>query len=608
MKKKLSPKQWIGAVALLLLFILLTLFIYGCFHEDARFEKFVNKFFVSELSSNPLTLHYTLMDASKYGIDESALQLPVYHEGELTEDLSNIDEMLSSLKKFRPERMSSSNQYIYVLLVTYLTTAKECSSYLYFDEPLSPSSGIQSELPILLAEYRILSIEDIDNYFSILSQIPEYLGGIIVYEQEKAAQGLFMSDAAVDKVIEQCMMIMDTQTLKSGEHFLELTFNERLEKLTAENLIDAGEAALMQSENKRLLTTVVAPAYDKLADELTLLKGSGGEPKGLANYRDGKEYYQAYLRLTTGSYRSIDEIKDLLTKDFEQNYTRLLRLIKEEPALSDSSIYEEAPFPALTTETMLSELRSMMSEDYPIIPFSGDETTSCTIKYVDESLAPYTAPAFYMSPPIDNSNDNTIYINPLDTTDGLTLFTTLAHEGYPGHLYQTVYSQQHTKGKKAAQLRSLLYYGGYVEGWAMYTELNSFDYAIRLTKETQPGAEYIYTADKLNRQIQLCLYSLLDVIIHYEGASYERVCGILKAMGFTNDEGMRAVYEYIVEEPCNYLKYYLGYLEIMELKKEAEELWGVSYTPKRFHAFILNNGPADYRTLERLVKTVNVEN
>lgn len=604
MKKKLSPKQWIGAVALLLLFILLTLFIYGCFHEDARFEKFVNKFFVAELSSNPVTLHYTLMNASKYGIDEGTLTLPVYHAGELTEDLDNIDKILSSLQKFHPERMSPTNQYIYVLLVTYLSAAKECSSYLYFDEPLSPSSGIQSELPILLAEYRISSIEDIDNYFSILSQIPEYLEGIMLYEQEKAEHGLFMSDAAVDKVIEQCMMLMNPQELKSGEHFLEITFNERLEKLTAQNLIDAGEEAFRQSENKRLLTTVVAPAYDKLADGLTLLKGNGCKAQGLANYKDGQKYYQAYLRLTTGSYRSINEIKDMLAKDFEQNYTKLLTLIKEYPALSDSSIYNEDTFPALTTETMLSELRSMMNEEYPAIPFFGDETTSCTIKYVDDSLAPYTAPAFYMTPPIDNSGDNTIYINPLDTTDGLTLFTTLAHEGYPGHMYQTIYSQQHMKGKKAAQLRNLLYYGGYVEGWAMYTELNSYDYAIRLTKDTQPETEYIYTADKLNRQIQLCLYSLLDVIIHYEGASYERVCEILKAMGFTDEKGMRAVYEYIVEEPCNYLKYYLGYLEIMELKEAAKKLWGASYTPKRFHAFILNNGPADYRTLERLVKVV----
>ena len=600
-KKKLSFKQWLGAVALLLLFIFITLLIYGYFHEDARFEKFINRFFVTEISSNPIALHYTLKDTSKYGIDESELSLPVYHSGQLAEELSYIDKTLNSMKKFQPGRMSPDNQYTYALLATYLTALKECSSYFYFDEPLAPSSGMQSELPILLSEYRIYSKGDIDNYFSILSQIPEYFEGIILYEKEKAEQGLFMSNSTVDKVIEQCTMVMNPQELKSGEHFLESTFRERLQQLMEQNIIDKNEAAALLSENGRLLTTVVAPAYDRLADELTLLKGSGRDSQGLANFKDGRKYYQAYLRLITGSYRSVDEIKQMLALNFEQNCTELLALLKKYPALGDSTIYEENNFPTLAAETMLSELRDMMKEDYPEVSFNDDEKISCTIKYVNKSLSRYTAPAFYMIPPIDNASENIIYINTSETAEGLSLFTTLAHEGYPGHLYQTIYSNNHTKSNNLAKLRSVLYYGGYVEGWAMYTELNSYDYAIQLTRDTAPETEYIYTADKLNRLIQLCLYSLLDVIIHYEGASYERVCEILIAMGFTDDEGMRAVYEYIVEEPCNYLKYYLGYLEIMELKEKAKELWGPSFTPKRFHTFILNNGPADYRTLERLL-------
>lgn len=601
MKKKLSLKQWIGAIALLLIFILITLFLYSYFHEDARFEKFARKFFVSELCSNPINLHYTLMDASKYGIDESSLTLPVYHAGKLQENLGSINQTLDSLKKFHPERMSSANQYTFVLLATYLNAAKECSSYLYFEEPLSPSSGMQSELPILLAEYRISTVEDAKNYFKLLSQIPSYLDGLILYEQEKADHGLFMSDTSADKVIEQCSALMNPQEIKAGEHFLQTTFSDKLEKLVNENAIKEADADAWKSENSRLLTTVVAPAYDKLADELTLLKGRGANTQGLANYADGRKYYQAYLRYMTGSYRSIEEIKKMLSIDFEQNYAALISLLQEYPALADSLAREDGSFPALTPENMLSSLQSMITMDYPDIPFSSDESASCTIKYVDEALAPYTAPAFYMTPPIDNSRENIIYINTLETTDGLALFTTLAHEGYPGHLYQTIYSQCHMREKNAAAVRNVLYYGGYIEGWAMYAELNSYDYAIRLTKDKQPETEYIYRADKLNRQIQLCLYSLLDIIIHYEGASYERVREVLTAMGFTEEDGITAVYEYIVEEPCNYLKYYLGYLEIIELKKQAEKSWGNAYTLKRFHTFILNNGPADYRTLERLI-------
>ena len=87
MKKKLSPLQWAGAILLLFLFILLTLFLYGRFHEDARFEKFAEKFFLTELCSNPINLHYTLSDPAAWGIDESSLTLPVYHSGQASEEL-----------------------------------------------------------------------------------------------------------------------------------------------------------------------------------------------------------------------------------------------------------------------------------------------------------------------------------------------------------------------------------------------------------------------------------------------------------------------------------------------------------------------------------------
>lgn len=612
MKKKLSPKQLLGAVILLLFFILLTVFLYSKFNEDARFEKFTEELFKSELCSNPINLHYTLSDASKYGIDESSLSLPIYHAGEARENMDKATEVLTSLQKFHPEKLSSVNQYTYILLSSYLTASKESSSFLYYDEPLSPSSGIQSGLPLLLSEYRISSVADIENYLSILSQIPSYLEGIILYEQEKADHGLFMSDNSVDKVIEQCIMLMDPHQLESGSHFLETTFAERLDNLMTEGIINESEKQAWQSENNRLLTTIVAPAYDKLADELTLLKGCGTNSQGLSYYPDGKEYYQASLRLTTGSYRSIQEIKKMLASDFEKNYTALILLFQKQPDLTYLLADNDASFPDLSPEDMLSKLQSMIAEDYPAITYlpestsangssSAEQSVRCSVKYVDEYLAPYSAPAFYLTPPIDNASENIIYINPLDTADGLSLFTTLAHEGYPGHLYQTVYHQNYMQATNTCPLLSILQYGGYVEGWAMYVELNSYDYAIRLTRETHPETEARYLAEKLNRKIQLCLYSLLDIIIHYEGASYERVNTILSAIGFTEEENIRDIYEYIIEEPCNYPKYYLGYLEIEALNRNAKAIWGDSYTLYRFHTFLLNNGPADFRTLDRLL-------
>ena len=75
------------------------------------------------------------------------------------------------------------------------------------------------------------------------------------------------------------------------------------------------------------------------------------------------------------------------------------------------------------------------------------------------------------------------------------------------------------------------------------------------------------------------------------------------AVKSTTIRTLEAVYAYIAEEPCNSPKYYRGYLEIMELKKQAAALWGDNDSAflYRFHCFLLENGPADFGTLSALL-------
>ncbi len=615
MKRVLSIKQWAVTLILFAVFITATLLGYSHFHADAEFEAFAEKFFLQEMQGNPIHFHYSVDDPSKYHIDEAAIKMPVYHAGEAANDSYALSLISEQLDKYCRMNLSDSNRYLCELMRSYIDTVSRTAAHPYFSEPLSPSSGAPSELPILLAEYRFDTAKDVEMYLSILSQIPDYFGGLIIYEQEKADAGLFMSDSTASKVIRQCTSLMNPSLLENNTHFLETTFLSRLQPLVEQGLITKDEAVSYQYNNHRLLTTVVAPAYEYLADELTLLMGNGRDTCGLAHKDGGREYYEALLRLQTGSYRDIAGIKQLLYRDLTSNYDALRHLVENDATLRNQLSAEPSLLPEMSPEEMLSYLETSIRQDYPAIPTdNNDEPIHCAIKYVDDSLEPYTAPAFYMTPPLDNVLDNTIYINALDTADDLSLFTTLAHEGYPGHLYQTVYSQRFRNRSDITPLCSVLYYGGYIEGWAMYAELSSYDYAVELASKTHPEAAGYYLACRLDRQIQLCLYSLLDIAIHYDGASLEDVREIFASLGTANDETVKAVYEYIAEEPCNYPKYYLGYLEITELKKQAMEIWYNDQTPDacvpsdfpyRFHQFILENGPADFQTLSKQLQSVN---
>ncbi|MCM1266862.1 MAG: DUF885 domain-containing protein [Bacteroidales bacterium] len=610
MKRSLSLKQWSLFAALLTLATLLTLYLYGKTHQDARFYAFAQNFFLEEVQANPIHLHYTIDDPAAYGIDESALSLPVYQAGSAASEIYAISRAREELSRIDPNALQEKNRRLYELLDSYLTAAADVAAHPYFSEPLSPSSGVPSEIPILLAEYRMDDVADVENYLRILEQVPAYFDGLILYEQEKAAAGLFMSDTTADRMIAQCGALLDAETIEDGTHFLETTFTDRLKRLADQNLLSETEISAYEARHQRILTTSVIPAYGRLADALTLLKGQGEELGGLAERENGREYYLALLRLRTGSYRDIAEIKRLLAEDLKLNYETLVSILSRNPALQTMILQTPDFLPEMTPEEVLNDLREEIGTNYPAIPEENDSAPiHSTIKYVDESLAAYSAPAFYMTPPIDNICENLICLNPKDTGDDLSLYTTLAHEGYPGHLYQTVYSKRFQEQEGNLPLSSVLYYGGYVEGWAMYVELASYDRATALAVQEHPEAALYYQVCRLDRQFRLGLYSLLDVAIHYDGLSREEVGALCQGLGLSDGDALTALYTYIAEEPCNYLKYYLGYLEIIELKRQAAVLWSdtdrlsATYDNTdflyRFHSFLLQNGPADYRTLAR---------
>ncbi len=573
---------------LFLLFCLLT--------NDARqFKSLTKTLFISELSSDTLSLHYTLAYPEDYDLDGKAV-LPCYQPGK-EENAAYLESILERLSEISPRYLSSEDAYTYQLLTRYLTLQLSGSDFAYYGEPLSPSSGMVSGLPILLADYTFRSEKDVEDYLNILDQTDTYFEGLIQYETEKSAQGLFMPDSSAEKIIEQCGSIMDQTALSSGEHFLHTTFQERLVELENEGLITEDQKLHWISENDRLLTTVMKPSYEAVADAFTLLSGSGKNSMGLSHFPKGRAYYEYLFASTTGSSRSISEAKQMLYQDFQQNYAALLSLMGNYPELISMNEPFSSDFPFSTPEEMLVDLQSQMKTDFPAFPqFEDGFIPSCTVKSVSPAMEKYCSPAYYLTPPMDDMQKNTIYINHRNQPDALTLYTTLAHEGYPGHLYQTVYSQLALSQKAASPVRRILHYGGYVEGWALYVENLSYYYAQNIY-QNEPSKAAWCEACRLNRNIQLCLYSLLDIAIHYEGATPAQVQAILEKVGITNPASVTAIYQYIVEEPATYPKYYLGFLEFQELKKEAAMQWDDKFSLMRFHRFVLEAGPSDFTSL-----------
>lgn len=616
MKLKFSRKLRILTFSLIAtLSVVLCLYLYGT--KDARqFEQLSRDLLYTELSGNTINLHYTLAYPENYGLSADPILPSSFTDGDTR---AQVTEWQRRLSRIDPQKLDPQDRYAYLLFDRFLALTLEGADFTYYTDPLSPSSGMVSGLPVLLADYTFRTKKDVEDYLGILEQTRTYFDALIRYEQEKSSAGLFMSDTSADNVIEQCDSIMDPVLLSEGSHFLQQTFTERLNGLVSDEIITEKEKQQYIHKNDLLLTTVMAPAYERVGDAFLVLKGTGVNPYGLFYYPEGKEYYTYLLAQTTGSSRSIPEIQRFLEKDYQENFHALRDLVKDHPGLLKVSSEDFSLTSAGSSDTLyelsnaiLADLQKQMKPDFPKLTCISENKNgreekaeskpiACQLKMVSPSMEAYSSPAYYLTPPIDDLQHNTIYLNEPNITDDLTLYTTLAHEGYPGHLYQTVYSQSFLNQQNASSIRSLLHYGGFTEGWAVYVENLSYDYAAQLTKNEETAA-YI-EACRLNRNLHLCLYSYMDIAIHYDGATPEQIGRFLENLGLGRHANAKTIYEYLVEEPCNYLKYYLGYLEFLSLKQQAEELWGTDYNDYRFHKFVLETGPSDFRSLgEQLEK------
>ena len=587
---------------------------------DASYNKLCREIFRSELSGNTLTLHYTLQNPADYGIYEDEAHLPVYSADSRALSAAAVTDWSERLTSIDPEKLSEKNRYSYTLLTRYLALLQSLSAYSCYEEPLSPNSGMQQTLPVLFSEYRFTKRKDIDDYLSLLSQTDEYFHGLLTFEQEKADAGLFMSEGSADMLINGCESFLTEDSINNGSHFLVDSFVDRLMEFQKKypELLSEDAFETYYQENIRILKEDVMPAYQMLAEEMTQLSENavrskttddpgllaGSDESQISGNSDKnaqkQKYYALLVQKSTGSYRPLEEVREMLYVQFDTLRAELINLSKQgtDPRIADRHTHP------LSVEDVLAFLQQDMKEDFPpLLSGAPDQSksplkkqlpaVSCDIKYISKSLSASSAPAFYLTPPMDAFDKNVIYINPDSSLEGISLFTTLAHESFPGHLYQTVYARESGIADRKNPLRGILDYPGYCEGWALYVELISYDYA-----------ENYYTVNsdlqKTARSLELCLCALLDLHIHYYGFTLPQTQSLLAGFGIPADAA-KNLYTYIEQEPANYLKYYLSYLEILSLKQDAETLWREDYSDYRFHQFYLDAGPSDFSSLrERL--------
>lgn len=554
--------------------------------EQQEFEQYLDDYFKDVVTDDTLTYNYTIKDGADYGLEEPEVTLgdPGMTAEEIGQDKEEFEGWVKKLDAIDRSCLTEDQKLTYDVLDEYFEVSAGIFDNVYLYEPFSPMRGLQANIATNFTDYRFDDKGDVERYIELLGQIPDYFAEYLDFEQEKSEKGYFMSDAVCDKVISQCKdFVADKEN-----HFMETTFNDNIDAL---DFLTDEEKAEYKEANKQAVENSLLPAFENVADVLSGLKGTGTNDGGICNYDGGKEYYEYLLKNFAGTAKSPEEVIDMLDTGLQKLMVSLYQYYLGNQAAYEyfaanyDSIFAETD--QMTASEMVDKMMETASEHYPdagTINYKAEALDKNLETIMDDVLA------YYMAPAIDDPDNNLIRVNGLHT-DGM--WTTLAHEGYPGHMLQNAYYMS----TDPEPVRTLMNFLGYKEGWAMYACYDSLYY---YEYEEPEYGDTIAALYQLNDEMSYLMMGRVDLGINYEGWTLQDTADYLTKNGM-DGSAAQELYTTMVGDPAVYQSYSTGYYEMKELRDYAEEKMGDDFDLKTFNTIILETGPCQFDILKEQV-------
>lgn len=554
--------------------------------EQQEFEQYLDDYFKDVVTDDTLTYNYTIKDGADYGLEEPEVTLgdPGMTAEEIGQDKEEFEGWVKKLDAIDRSCLTEDQKLTYDVLDEYFEVSAGIFDNVYLYEPFSPMRGLQANIATNFTDYRFDDKGDVERYIELLGQIPDYFAEYLDFEQEKSEKGYFMSDAVCDKVISQCKdFVADKEN-----HFMVTTFNDNIDAL---DFLTDEEKAEYKEANKQAVENSLLPAFENVAAVLSGLKGTGTNDGGICNYDGGKEYYEYLLKNFAGTAKSPEEVIDMLDTELQKLMVSLYQYYLGNQAAYEyfASNYDSmfAETDQMTASEMVDKMMETASEHYPdagTINYKAEVLDKNLETIMDDVLA------YYMAPAIDDPDNNLIRVNGLHT-DGM--WTTLAHEGYPGHMLQNAYYMS----TDPEPVRTLMNFLGYKEGWAMYACYDSLYY---YEYEEPEYGDTIAALYQLNDEMSYLMMGRVDLGINYEGWTLQDTADYLTKNGM-DGSAAQELYTTMVGDPAVYQSYSTGYYEMKELRDYAEEKMGDDFDLKTFNTIILETGPCQFDILKEQV-------
>ena len=553
--------------------------------KQKKFDRFLNSCFREYAAENTVTLHFKLSNPSAYGIKTPVS--PTYGDfssDTLKKNCSRSKELLQKLYTFPTSSLTKKQKLTWQIFQDYLNESIMNEKYILYSSPLG-TNGLQSEIPVTLSEYRLDNEKDIKDYLSLVNQVPELFTQILDFEQERRNAGLISPSFVISDTIDQI-----DQFLNASEENNPLiqSFEDRLTEVES---LSKDQKASYIANNRLLVTDKVLPAYKSLKTSLQAYTNDSkntSSKERLCEYKNGQDYYKFLLMSNVGTDFSPEDCITILESQLKNTVKDISSLTTK-----NKDLYTEylSATPALSAP---KEIMNTLKND-SLIDFPEIKNISCQLKNVPDALSGTSACAFYLVPPIDSTKDNIIYINK-SRVDSNELFSTLAHEGYPGHLYQTNYFLT----TNPSPLRTFLHCAGYDEGWGTYAQLYSYNF-IEFKNVDEQTTKQLRQLYRDNDLLSLSLSSLCDLYVNYKNYDENALANYLQTYGIDKDSAQN-LYRYVIENPTTYLSYSIGYYELDQLKQTMSDSPGKAFKISDFHEAVLNVGSCNFSILRQEIE------
>ena len=576
-------------ITLLMLSAVMAFSFTGCSKKDSgeeqkKFDEFMKQEFVESMEQSYPNTHIILENPKDYGVDTSKTKVQIdkeLNETTMKENKELNEKSAKAFKEFDRDTLSEEQKEtydIYSYMLDY-TTEMNDSKFDYMSMPLESMTGMHTQLPTLFSDWTLRNEQDVKDVITLMKSVRPYMDSILAYTKKQEEKGTLMLD--IKSVKEYCEKVVKEDVNSSVLTGL----NESIDNLK----LGDDKTKQYKAELKKAFQEYFLPAYSDIIKTMKELDSSKNNTLGLSHMKNGKEYYELLFKQATGTDKSIEDIKKELNSMSRSSLLAVQSVISKNKNLYDEYVNGKIKTKYKDFESMLKDLDKDIKDDFPSVG-----TLNYRIRPIGEDLASGGVAAYFNIPALDGTTPKQIRVNMLEdalNVQSLETFSTVAHEGIPGHMYQIAYAYKNVKDPWRNSMASFL---GYTEGYATYTELYALKYLDGVSAD----------AVKLQQNMvvyQDCLIALADIGIHYEGWTKEDLSNFLEENGLGVSD-VSDFYNQLQANPTAFLSYYVGYVQIANLKKDAQEELKDKFNDRDFHEAILKSGAAPFHVVEENVK------